>query len=102
MRINQFNPVDYDQVNLEGKKVTGYELFFQLILNFKNKFDYTIHTFYESDKQMSFSFKGDYTIYLERCSKERLVKLFSQSSNIEDFTERFNYLKEIINEMNIK
>jgi hypothetical protein len=92
----------YDQVNSDGKKVTGYELFFQLILNFKNKFNYTIHTFHESDKSIQFDFKSDYMINLKEYSSEKHIELYSSNESIEDFTEKFNYLKEIMNGMNIK
>lgn len=88
----------YDLIQ-NGEKVTGYELFFKVISEFKNKFGYTIHTFHESDKSIQFNFKSDYMISLKEYSSERRIELYSSNESIEDFTERFNYLKEIINKL---
>lgn len=95
----------YNQVNSDNEKVTGYELFFQVILEFKIKFNYSIHSFNESEKLIQFNFKSDYAINLKEnsnISNTRYIELCSSNDSIENFVERFNYLKEIINKMNVR
>lgn len=91
----------YDQKDTNGNKITGYELFFRLINDFKNKFNYSIHTYHESNDTIQFSFKGDYIANLKKYNKGRYVELYSSGDNIDDFVEKFNYLKDKISEMNI-
>jgi len=86
----------YDQVGINGEKVTGYELFFQIIEEFKNKFNLSIHVFGEVDKAIQISFKGDYLISLKDQGNKRYIELYFNNDSIEDFTEKYNYLKEMI------
>lgn len=94
----------YNQINYNGDQTTGYELFFQLIDEFKNKYNYSIHIFGESntEKYIYINFKSDYIIRLKECGNGRYIELYSHTNSIEDFTEKFNYIKNIISNMKIK
>jgi len=84
----------------DGKEITGYELFFLIIEEFKNKFNYTIHLFDKNDDNnlLYIIFKeADYTIRLNSCGNKYYLDLEADNDTIENFTERYNYLKEIIN-----
>ena len=91
----------YKQISINKEEITGYELLFQLIFDFKTKFNFTIHSFSESDKTIQFNFKGDYMINVKEYSNGRYVELYSHTDNLEDFTEKFNYLKHQISMMHI-
>jgi hypothetical protein len=91
----------YEQINKNKEGVTGYELFFQLVNDFKNNFNFVIHTLGESssEKCLYFNFKSDYIIYLKEYSNARYIELYSHNNSMEDFTTKFNYLKELVNEL---
>lgn len=81
----------------EGKEISGYEVFFLIIEKFKNKFNYTIHSFGESNNNLHVNFKEvEYTIRLSPYGNKYYLVLEAYRDSIENFTERYNYLKEIV------
>ncbi len=82
----------------EGKEITGYEAFFLIIKEFKDKFNYTIHLFHKNNNdEISIVFKeDDYSIKLSPCGNNYYLILETDKDTIENFTERYNYLKESV------
>jgi hypothetical protein len=83
----------------DGKEVTGYEGLFLIIHEFKNKFNYTIHllNINNNNEEISIVFKeDDYTIKLSPCGNRYYLILEASKDSIENFTERYNHLKEIM------
>jgi len=82
----------------KNEKVTGYEIFFQVLLNFRNRFNYSIRSFSKQNEIIEFSFVSPYGIRLKENYEEKYIELHSNSNNIEDFVEKFNYLEELVRE----
>lgn len=96
---NKFVKVDefYDLKTEDGRNSTGYELIFNVILKFKEKYSFIIHTIHQDSKDnIKVVFKGDYWLYFNKCSNNWDYELIHEKDDLNDFTEKFNFLVDLL------
>lgn len=77
----------------------GYEKIFRIVAEFKRHFDFTIHSFGEYEKIISFNLKGDYHLAFDLKNDTYYTKIYCSKNNIDDFKEKYEFLNELIKEV---
>jgi hypothetical protein len=87
----------YDLKTADGKDCTGYEVIFNIILKFKEKYGFIIHILNQDSKDnIEVCFKGDYWLIFKKYSNDWEYELINGKDDLHDFTEKFNFLRELI------
>lgn len=87
----------YDLKTSEGKDCTGYEVIFNIVLKFKEKYGFIIYTLHQDSKDnIQIVFKGDYWLSFKKYSDNWEYELTHERDNLDDFTEKFNFLIDLL------
>lgn len=78
--------------------IGGYDKLSNIVNEFKNFYNLTIHSIGEHEKTLSFSFKGDFALHFTLGKYTNYtVELYYSKSDINIFKEKYEKLTEIVN-----